>query len=229
MKLDLIQEYLPEMVFKEPCLPILREKKGTCLTIDPLNEKNYFITKELTEQVIESKIQALSFFSGAGGLDIGAQLAKAKVISSHDFDKDSIATLSNNNFFNHTKHNLGNITDTDALLFKETIKTNNPEKLIMIGGPPCQPFSKAGYWLTLKNRLSHEDPRNMIGHYLKLVSDIRPDGFILENVESLLHPHNKFAVDNLVEAIDKLGFKLKLIRANSADYGVPQKRKRVFF
>lgn len=192
-------------------------------------DKNYLLTKELKEQINESKVQTLSFFSGAGGLDIGAQLAKTKVISSHDFDPDSIRTLKRNDFFNHTSHNLGDISQADGNDFRSVIEKNNPEKLIIIGGPPCQPFSKAGYWTTLKNRLSHNDPRNMIGNYFKMISEIQPDGFLLENVESLLHPHNRFAVDNITETIESLGYKYKMIRANAIDYGVPQKRKRVFF
>lgn len=177
---------------------------------------------------LDSKIQALSFFSGAGGLDIGTQLANVKVLSSLDFDRDSILTLKNNRFFAHAEHNYSDITSVSASHYKKVLKGNNPEKLIMVGGPPCQPFSKAGYWVTNKNRLGHEDPRNMIGQYLRLISEIQPDGFLLENVESLLHPSNKDAVLFIEEALTKMNYKYKIIRANALDYGVPQKRKRVF-
>ena len=208
---------------------VLKSHNHNQLNDSAFVDKNYFLTKALKEEVDESKIHVLSFFSGAGGLDIGAQLAKAKVISSHDFDPDSISTLKKNPFFDHAEHNLGDISHANGADFKKAIAKNNPEKLIIVGGPPCQPFSKAGYWTTLKNRLSHNDPRNMIGNYLRIVSEIQPDGFLLENVESLLHPHNKIALNSLTETIDSLGYKYKMIRANALDYGVPQKRKRVFF
>ena len=192
-------------------------------------DKNYKTTRELHDEISESKIHVVSFFTGAGGLDIGAQLAKAKVISSHDFDPDSIKTLKSNSFFNQAQHNLGDISRANGVDFKAIIEKNNPEKLIIVGGPPCQPFSKAGYWTTLKNRLSHNDPRNMIANYFRMISDLKPDGFLLENVESLLHPHNKVAVESIIETIDLLGYNYKMIRANAIEYGVPQKRKRVFF
>ncbi len=191
-------------------------------------ERGYTVNDKL-ETIIDSKIQTIGFFSGAGGLDIGSQLAGAKVISSLDFDRDSVATMKANKYFSHSTHFYKDIKEMYASDYTQIIKDNNPEKLILVGGPPCQPFSKAGYWVTHKNRLGSEDPRNMIGQYLRIVEELKPDGFILENVESLLHPKNANAVSDLTEAIDKLGYKFIVYRANAQDFGVPQKRKRVFF
>ena len=181
------------------------------------------------DKVLASPIQGLSFFSGGGGLDIGAQMAGIKVLTSLDFDKDSIETLCSNKFFAHAKHRLDDIRNVKSIDFKQVLKENNPEKLVLLGGPPCQPFSKAGYWKTLSQRLGPDDPRNMIGSYLHIIDEIRPDGFILENVESILHPHNIQAVNDLAEAIDIMNYNFVLVKANACDYGVPQKRKRVFF
>lgn len=191
-------------------------------------DKNYRCLP-LLKDVLSSKVQGLSFFSGAGGLDIGAQMAGIKVISSLDFEKDAIETLKANRFFAHTEHRLDDIRNVKASDFSSILKRNNPEKLVLLGGPPCQPFSKAGYWKTLAQRLGPDDPRNMIGNYLTIVDEIKPDGFILENVESILHPHNRQAVDDLAEAIEQMNYNYILVKANACDYGVPQKRKRVFF
>jgi DNA (cytosine-5)-methyltransferase 1 len=192
------------------------------------NQRGYTVNNKI-EEIIDSKIQTIGFFSGAGGLDIGSQLAGAKVISSLDFDRDSVATMKANKYFAHSKHFHRDIKEMFASDYTKIIKDNKPEKLILVGGPPCQPFSKAGYWVTHKNRLGSEDPRNMIGQYLRIVEELKPDGFLLENVESLMHPKNANAVSDLTEAIDKLGYKFIVYRANAQDFGVPQKRKRVFF
>lgn len=189
--------------------------------------KNYTCAPFL-ESVIDSKVQALSFFSGCGGLDIGAQMAGVKILTSLDFDKDAVNTLSHNKFFAHTKHQCADIRDVKGKDYSSVIKQNNPEKLILVGGPPCQPFSKAGYWKTLAQRLGPDDPRNMIGSYLNIIDEIRPDGFILENVESILHPSNIQAIYDLQEVLDTMGYKYVIQRVNAADYGVPQRRKRVF-
>lgn len=59
------------------------------------------------------------------------------------------------------------------------MRRENPEKLIIVGGPPCQPFSKAGYWVTNEKRNSSEDPRNMIKPYFKIISELQPDEYEL--------------------------------------------------
>lgn len=188
-----------------------------------------FSVNDKVEEIQGSKINAIGLFSGAGGLDIGTQLAGAKIISSLDFDKDSVSTISANKYFSHAEHIHNDIRNVTADDYHNIIKANNPEKLILVGGPPCQPFSKAGYWVTHERRKANADPRNMIGNYLTLIDDIKPDGFLLENVESILHPTNKIAVEDLIETIDKMGYQLNVVKANAIEYGVPQKRKRVFF
>ena len=174
-------------------------------------------------------IKAISMFSGAGGLDIGTQLAGIKVISSIDIFEDSVNTLKINPFFKDTLHEVGDITQIDGNHYKDILKKEKPAKLIIIGGPPCQPFSKAGYWVTNEKRNSNEDPRNMISPYFKLIEQLKPDGFVLENVESILHPSNKEAVESIYENMNRLGYNYSLLKINAADYGIPQKRKRVFF
>ena len=174
-------------------------------------------------------IKAISVFSGAGGLDIGTQLAGIKVLSSFDIFSDSVETIRKNAFFNGGLHEVGDITKITGTHYSDILKKSNPSKLIVIGGPPCQPFSKAGYWVTNENRNSAEDPRNLIAPYFNLLSDLQPDGFILENVESILHPSNKAAVDSIFDNMARLGYSCSMLRVNAVEYGIPQKRKRVFF
>lgn len=215
----------PQIKLFEEEFEALRSREFIDINYNPRG----FSVNDSIEEIIESKIQAIGFFSGAGGLDIGAQMAGAKVISSMDFDKDGVTTMKANKYFAHAQHFHKDIREVTAFDYKQIIKANNPEKLILIGGPPCQPFSKAGYWVTHENRLGSEDPRNMIGQYLRVIGELKPDGFLLENVESLLHPKNADAVNELKEAIDRLGYNFIVYRANAQDFGVPQKRKRVFF
>jgi len=223
--LSLIDNSQLELLGKE--LNVLNKNKFIDFNI---NHRGYNVNNDnKISEIIDSKIQTIGFFSGAGGLDVGSQLAGAKVISSLDFDRDSVATMKSNKYFTHSKHIHKDIQECSAKDYSKIISSNNPEKLILVGGPPCQPFSKAGYWVTHKNRLGSEDPRNMIGQYLRLVDELKPDGFLLENVESLLHPKNSQAVLELKETIEKLGYNFIVYKANSLDFGVPQKRKRVFF
>ena len=173
-----------------------------------------------------TKIQAISLFSGAGGLDIGAKQNNIELKVSIDNDEDSVRTLELNSEFKETKIIKDDIKKTKV---KEIEKYLNGNKTIIIGGPPCQPFSKNGYWITNENRKITKDPRNCIDDFFKFIDEINPDGFLIENVESILHPTNKKAVDTILRKTKKYNYNFKMVKANALDYGVPQKRKRVFF
>lgn len=172
-------------------------------------------------------IKAVSMFSGAGGLDIGTQLAGVPVLTSLDIFEDSVRTIQQNAYFKNTMHECGDITKIDGSHYSDILRRENPEKLIIVGGPPCQPFSKAGYWVTNEKRNSSEDPRNMIKPYFKIIAELQPDGFVLENVESIMHPSNHEAVETIYENMERLGYKCSVLKINAAEYGIPQKRKRV--
>ena len=191
-------------------------------------DKNYRCMPMLNK-IQESKTCAISLFSGCGGLDIGTQMAGVKVISTLDFEPATVETMNANPFFAHAEHNCADVRNIQGSFYKDVIKKNNPDKLILVGGPPCQPFSKAGYWITNEKRKAFEDERNMVGEYLRIISEIRPDGFLLENVESILHPTNRPVVEYIENELTKMGYKFKRILANAVDYGIPQKRKRVIY
>lgn len=176
-----------------------------------------------------NSVKAISMFSGAGGLDIGTQLAGVPVLSSLDIFEDSVRTMQQNAVFNDTLHECGDITKITGEHYAALIKRENPEKLVIVGGPPCQPFSKAGYWVTNEKRNSNEDPRNLIKPYFRIISELQPDGFVLENVESILHPSNHEAIETIAENMEQLGYHYSMLKINAAEHGIPQKRKRVFF
>lgn len=176
---------------------------------------------------MKKNIIALSIFSGCGGLDIGCHLADVPVLGALDFDKDCTETMKANELFKDTKIFHDDIVNFDVNEFKKIIKKERNKKIILIGGPPCQPFSKAGYWIGNKARKKDKDPRNMVGQYLNMVKTLKPDGFLFENVESLLHPSNKHVIEQITDFITSLGYHYKIIKINALEYGVPQKRKRI--
>lgn len=175
-----------------------------------------------------SEIVAISLFSGCGGLDIGTEQAGISVISAIDFNSDAIETLRNNEVFEKTELFCDDIVTFDKNIFVKQIASMKPDKFIIVGGPPCQPFSKGGYWVTNDKRKKDKDPRNMVGEYFKTIELLKPNGFIFENVESLLHPTNKHTASQLMESFKTLGYYCLLLPINAQDFGVPQKRKRVF-
>ena len=176
------------------------------------------------------KISAVSLFSGAGGLDVASVMAGVPVVISTDFDHDCIETLkANSKYFKNSKIIEGDLHQIDSKVFSDILKDRDITDFIVIGGAPCQPFSKAGYWVGNKTRKGINDPRaTLVNEYLRVVTDLKPKGFVFENVESLLHPTNRTIVDKFIEIIKQEGYDYKVIHANALDYGVPQKRKRIF-
>lgn len=178
--------------------------------------------------MLKSHTVALSLFSGCGGLNIGSFLAGAPPICSLDIDEDCTKTLSLNKIFEGTRIFHADIASFPTSEFRELLSKSKPKKFILIGGPPCQPFSKAGYWVKNVNRAGIKDSRNLFGEFLRVVEELEPDGFLIENVESIFHPMHRIMIEIIEKEIRKLNYNCRIIRANALDYGVPQKRKRVF-
>ena len=167
-------------------------------------------------------VDCVSLFSGAGGLDVGASSAGVRILACIENNPDAAETLRLN------KEQVGGEVLEQDIQTIDFHKWRSNDSGILIGGPPCQPFSKNGYWVKNDNRLIENDPRNMLGQYLRAVSEMRPAGFLFENVESILHPTNKQAFLGFVQHAERLGYACTVFKTNSADFGVPQKRKRVF-
>ena len=115
-------------LLEEPQLELFKnefkitEKKSF---IDIKFEKRGYTVNDKVSKIIDSKIQTIGFFSGAGGLDIGAQLAGSKVISSLDFDRDSVATMKSNKYFAHSKHFHKDIKEMNSKNYSKIITENN--------------------------------------------------------------------------------------------------------
>ncbi len=95
----------------------------------------------------------------------------------------------------------------------------------MVGGPSCQPFSRSNEG----NRLGTRDPRGrLIFEFARIVQEVRPTGFIMENVHGLASSNNGHDLKELVRRLSKIGYNVVVAVLNAADYGVPQKRRRLF-
>ena len=196
----------------------------------------------------------LSLFSGAGGLDIGLHLAGGKSIACVEFDKDCIETLGTNRVFSKTTLVHSDIREVSASELLAASGSKKGEVGLLIGGPPCQPFSKAAYWTSTGEEARRReslpgrskrtvepkvyrrrtfdpssDPRSeMVNEYLRILSAVRPSGFVFENVMSIRHPSSKPLFEAFLVAVAKLGYATTVSELNAAEFGVPQLRRRVF-
>lgn len=176
-------------------------------------------------QIKRKDIKTLSYidlFSGAGGFSLGFDRSGFENIFSVDIQKDFCQTYKAN-FPNHTL-----IEEDITKLSNEKILslTRGSDVDVVIGGPPCQGFSIAGNI----GRKFINDPRNrLFQEFVRVVKVTNPKYFVMENV-ARLYTHNKHLTrKEIIADFNKLGYTVECKILNSADYGVPQVRKRVIF
>ena len=177
-----------------------------------------------------TKPRVISLFSGAGGLDYGFEAAGFETAVAVEMDHACCETLRANRSWQVIERDIFEVSSGELL---ETAALKRGEADLLIGGPPCQPFSKSGYWARGDARRL-EDPRaNTLSAYLRVLEDTRPRAFLLENVEGLAFRGKDEGLQLLLEAFKginkrtKSNYKPRLQLLNAADYGVPQLRKRL--
>lgn len=172
----------------------------------------------------------ISLFSGAGGLDYGFEAAGFETAVAVEMNHDSCETLRANRPWAVIERDILQVPSDEIL---EAARLKKGEASVLIGGPPCQPFSKAGYW-SKGDALRLDDPRAAtLGAYLRVLQDTTPAVFLLENVEGLAYRGKDEGLRLLLDAIETINkktrskYRPKFQVLNAADYGVPQLRKRV--
>jgi DNA (cytosine-5)-methyltransferase 1 len=173
-----------------------------------------------------SERPTISLFSGAGGLDLGAEAAGYAIRASVEYERDAAETLRAN--------------FPDSAVIEREIKTLPAEEILdaaglqageaelLVGGPPCTPFSKSGYWLEYKRKGLDPDA-SLIEHYLRVLAATRPRSFLLENVYGLAYRnHNLPWLESILAAAEDMGYQVAHRVLLAADYGVPQRRQRLF-
>jgi DNA (cytosine-5)-methyltransferase 1 len=177
-----------------------------------------------------SKPTVISLFTGAGGLDFGFEAAGYETRVAVEMNRDACETLRTNRDWPVIERDIGGVS-TKELLKTASLRSGDVD--VLIGGPPCQPFSKSSYWVT-GDAKRLDDPRSKtLGAYLRVLEEAKPRAFLLENVEGLAFRGKDEGLRLLTETFEKInrraGTKYKPVvrMLNAADYGVPQLRKRV--
>jgi DNA (cytosine-5)-methyltransferase 1 len=178
----------------------------------------------------------ISLYTGAGGLDLGFEAAGFRTRVAVELDPDAVKTLQLN------RQRIGwevihADIHSDAASSRNLLRAGQlsaEEADVLIGGPPCQPFSKSGYWARGDARRL-DDPRSTtLGAYLRVLEDTKPKAFLLENVPGLTYSSKDEGVQFLRRSVDEINkrtglnysFSPSLLTATS--FGVPQERQRVF-
>ena len=144
---------------------------------------------------------AVDFFCGAGGMSLGFEQAGFDVVLGVDIDGHHVAAHERN--FPYGKTLCASVVDLNAKQIRQHIGSDRDLDAV-VGGPPCQGFSNMG----LRDR---NDPRNsLIDHYVRLVLELRPKSFIMENVPGMLAGETRKILDAVVTAAEREGYCITL-------------------
>jgi len=97
---------------------------------------------------------------------------------------------------------------------------------VLIGGPPCPPFSKSRFYRTEKKRGLEDENAFTVSEYFRAVEELDPKAFLFENVHGFVYKPHASALEYIQERSRELGYKISFRVVNAADYGVPQTRER---
>ncbi len=175
--------------------------------------------------------RVISLYTGAGGMDYGFEAAGFETAVAVEFDHDCCETLRRNRRWPVIERSIFDVPPAELLA---TAKLKAREADLLVGGPPCQPFSKAGYWAR-GDSARLDDPRaDTLAAYLRVVEEALPKAFVLENVEGLAFTGKdeglRLVLDRIGRINQRVGTHYKPVWRvlNAADYGVPQVRQRLF-
>lgn len=173
-------------------------------------------------------MKCVSLFSGCGGLDLGASNAGFEIVFAND--DAPLCQQSHEINFPGSSFFPGSVTDIDDKVLHRRLGGFIPGEIdLLIGGPPCPPYSKSRFYRKDKPR-ALQDPiglETMMG-YLNVLKALKPKSFLLENVPGMAYKVHKDALDFLLKTAAKEGYKTSMAVLNAADYGVPQNRRRFF-
>lgn len=173
-----------------------------------MTEFSNYIDQLLVPNITEESV-VLDLFAGCGGLSLGFEAAGFRTIG-YEMVPEAVAT------YNHNM--LGACHQQYLSVGFEYPEAENIG--IIIGGPPCQPFSRFG------NQMGMEDARDGFPIFIDAIRRIQPRCFLFENVANILGRH-RWYFDLIIDSLRRLGYIVTFQILNAKDYGVPQNRERL--
>ena len=160
----------------------------------------------------------IDLFAGAGGMSVGAAAAGVETRVAVEVDRHAAAT--------YAKNHPGVVLHADDIRgFDGRRYTQFPHPLVVYGGPPCQGFSTSN-----QRTRTAENPRNwLFREFIRVVQEIEPEWVVIENVSGMLQTEDGMFVEAIQTSLEELDYTVSVQLLNAAEFGVPQRRNRLFF
>jgi DNA (cytosine-5)-methyltransferase 1 len=160
-----------------------------------------------------NQLPTIDLFAGAGGLSLGLIKAGFQLIDAVEQDAEACASFA-------SMH--GGVAAEPRSIEDVSFRQFRGEVALLAGGPPCQPFSNGG------KRLGRNDPRDGLPEFLRIISEVQPQAVLIENVPGLISGKRRAYFASLIRALRGRRYAVSWAVLNAAEYGVPQKRVRLF-
>jgi len=175
---------------------------------------------------------AISLFSGAGGLDLGAEAAGFRTraaVESNEVARSTMLANKDEYFPSISEESLfEDVLTIEPGTLLEHAGAGTGEIDLLVGGPPCTPFSKSGNWLEYK-RAGSDPKASLLDEYVRLLAGTKPMSFAMENVYGLAYRNqNRAVLERFLAGVRAAGYAAEYRILLAADYGVPQLRQRMF-
>lgn len=177
------------------------------------------------------KLTAVSLFTGAGGLDLGFEAAGFEHLACIEQDDDARKTL----VLNRPAWNLwcaGNVHEAPPIDVLNSVGLQQGDLDVLIGGPPCQPFSKSAYWSKGDTKRLLDERADTLRAFLEYVEEMLPRALVIENVRGIAFEGKDEAVSFIhrwlrrINRHHSVSYKLHAVPVRAVEYGVPQLRDR---
>lgn len=179
----------------------------------------------------KSRLKLISLYTGIGGLDFGFEAAGFHTAVALELDRVACRTIRKNRNWRLIESDIAAVSSKD-ILSAATLKPKEAD--VLIGGPPCQPFSKSGYWANGDARRLADPRSETLRHYLRVLRETLPRTFLIENVTGLNFAGKGEGLDFIKRSIATINntagtnYSVSVAVINAADFGVPQMRERLF-
>jgi DNA (cytosine-5)-methyltransferase 1 len=169
-------------------------------------------------------MQIVDLFCGSGGLSCGFAQEGFNIFAGIDLNSIALKTYSTN--FPNAKTIRADLNKIKPDLLRKELNLAEGELACLIGGPPCQGFSKN---VPAANRQLN-DPRNILMQvFLDYVKEFKPQVVVIENVAEIVNAYNQAISSQIISQLNELNYYAHVKILNAADYGVPQLRRRAIF